>query len=123
MPPRQANAFNTRLGRPPVQVRSRTFFKTNSGHVVGTLGSPTMQCAMVDAQCAAFRLGTRDPLVLAARAVGLPLLVRVADVPAATLQSVPDLRANGFVVGSDQVLLRQASSAAAQDAREPAAVC
>ena len=79
-------------------LRTGTFIKINSVHVVEVLGGTPLQFAVVDAEHAAFDRGDIDLLVLAARAVDLPLLVRVPDMSASTVQSVLDLGTAGLLV-------------------------
>lgn len=98
MPHARGDSIKTRLTPAPGRLHTGTFIKTNSVHVVEVLGSTSMQFAVVDAEHAPFGPGDIDLLVLAARAVDLPLLVRVADMSATTVQCVLDLGAAGLLV-------------------------
>lgn len=75
-----------------------TFVKTNSVHVVETLGGTSLNFVVVDAEHAPFDRAAIDLLVLAGRAVGLPVLVRVPDTAPSTLLSVLDVGAAGLLV-------------------------
>lgn len=74
-----------------------TFIKTDSPQVVEVLGLCGLDYAVLDAEHAPFDRQTMDRMVFAARAVGLPLLVRVPDHRDATILSVLDLGAHGIV--------------------------
>lgn len=75
-----------------------TFVKTDSPHVVEVLGTCGLDYAVLDAEHAPFDLMTVDRMMLASRAVGLPLLVRVPDAQDATILRMLDLGAAGIVV-------------------------
>lgn len=94
----RGDSMRQRLTPQPGRLHTGTFIKTNSVHVVEVLGGTPMHFAVVDAEHAAFDRGDIDLLVLAARAVDLPLLVRVPDMSATTVQSVLDLGAAGLLV-------------------------
>lgn len=98
MPHHHDDSMKTRLTPQPGRLHTGTFIKINSVHVVEILGSTPLQFAVVDAEHAAFDRRDIDLLVLAARAVNLPLLVRVPDMSASTVQGVLDLGAAGLLV-------------------------
>jgi 2-keto-3-deoxy-L-rhamnonate aldolase RhmA len=75
-----------------------TFVKTDSPQVVEVLGLCSLDYVVLDAEHAPFDRQTMDRMVFAARAVGLPMLVRVPDHRDATILSVLDLGAHGIVV-------------------------
>lgn len=75
-----------------------TFVKTDSPQVVEVLGLCDLDYAVLDAEHAPFDRQTMDRMLLAAHAVGLPMLVRVPDHRDATILSVLDLGAHGIVV-------------------------
>jgi 2-keto-3-deoxy-L-rhamnonate aldolase RhmA len=83
-----------------------TFVKTDSPQVVEVLGTCGLDYAVLDAEHAPFDAVTVDRMMLASRAAGLPLLVRVPDAQDATILRVLDLGAAGIVVphvdGPDQ---------------------
>lgn len=91
-------SMRQRLTPHPGGLLTGTFVKINSVHVVEVLGGTPLHFAVVDAEHAAFDRGDIDLLVLAARAVDLPLLVRVPDMSAPTVQGVLDLGAAGLLV-------------------------
>lgn len=75
-----------------------TFVKTDSPQVVEVLGLCGLDYVVLDAEHAPFDRQTMDRMVFAARAVDLPMLVRVPDHRDATILSVLDLGAHGLVV-------------------------
>lgn len=75
-----------------------TFVKTDSVHVIEVLGGCALDYVVLDAEHAPFDRAGIDRMVFAARAVGLPMLVRVPDQRDATLLSVLDVGAHGVVV-------------------------
>jgi len=75
-----------------------TFVKTDSTQVVEILGLCDLDFAVLDAEHAPFDRGMMDRMLFTARAVGLPMLVRVPDHRDATILSVLDLGAGGIVV-------------------------
>jgi 2-keto-3-deoxy-L-rhamnonate aldolase RhmA len=75
-----------------------TFVKTTSPHVVEILGGSGLDFAVLDAEHAPFDRAALDVALLAGRAVGLPLFVRVAERSAAGLLGVLDLGAAGVLV-------------------------
>lgn len=78
--------------------RVGTFVKTNSVHVIEILGHSPLHFVVVDAEHAPFDRASIDLLVLAGRAMSLPVLVRVPDIAASTLLSVLDVGAAGLLV-------------------------
>lgn len=82
----------------PGQVHVGTFVKTPSAQVIEVLGLAGLDFAVLDAEHAPWDRGTLDLALLAGRAAGLPLLVRVADRAAASTLSVLDQGAAGIVV-------------------------
>lgn len=82
-------ADNTHIG---------TFVKTPSVHVIEILALAQLDFVVVDAEHAAFDRRDIDLMVLAGRACGLPVVVRVPNSDASTLLSVLDLGAAGVVV-------------------------
>lgn len=75
-----------------------TFVKTASAHVIEILAMSQLDFVVVDAEHAPFDRRDIDLMVLAGRASGLPVAVRVPDSEAATLLSALDLGAAGLVV-------------------------
>jgi len=67
-------------------------------HVIEILGHSPLNFVVVDAEHAPFDRASIDLLVLAGRAVNMPVLVRVPDIAAATLLSVLDVGAAGLLV-------------------------
>ena len=80
------------------QVAHGTFVKTDSPQIVELLGATALDFAVLDAEHAPFDRSTMDRMMLAARASGLPLLVRVPDAGADHIQNALDLGAAGIVV-------------------------
>ena len=90
---------HTRLVRPaPGASHVGTFVKTASVHVIEILAMSQLDFVVVDAEHAPFDRRDIDLMVLAGRACGLPVAVRVPDSEAATLLSALDLGAAGLVV-------------------------
>lgn len=75
-----------------------TFVKTDSPQVVEILGLCGLDFVVLDAEHAPFDRGAMDRMLFTARAVGLPMLVRVPDHRDATILSVLDMAAAGVVV-------------------------
>jgi 2-keto-3-deoxy-L-rhamnonate aldolase RhmA len=75
-----------------------TFVKTDSPQIVELLGMSSLDFAVVDAEHAPFDRCAIDRMMMASRAADLPLLVRLPDSRAPTIQSVLDLGAAGIVV-------------------------
>jgi 2-keto-3-deoxy-L-rhamnonate aldolase RhmA len=75
-----------------------TFVKTASHQVVEVLGINGMEFVIVDAEHAPFDLGTLDAMVLAGRAVDMPVLVRVPELAAVPIGQTLDLGAAGVVI-------------------------
>jgi len=79
-------------------VTTGTFIKTAHPQVVEVLGTSGLAFAVIDAEHAPFDRNTLDLLMLAGRAAGLPLLVRIPDKAGPTILQVLDLGAAGLVV-------------------------
>jgi len=79
-------------------MRTGTFIKSSSPHVVEILGLTTLDFAVVDAEHAPLDRQMIDLMMLAGRAAGLPLLVRIPDHEPATILSVLDVGAAGLLV-------------------------
>ena len=79
-------------------VTTGTFIKTAHPQVVEVLGTTGLAFAVIDAEHAPFDRNTLDLLMLAGRAAGLPLLVRIPDKGGPTILQVLDLGAAGLVV-------------------------
>jgi 2-keto-3-deoxy-L-rhamnonate aldolase RhmA len=79
-------------------MRIGTFIKTASPQVVEILGTTTLDYAVVDAEHAPFDRNLLDLMLLAGRAAGIPLLVRIPDTASATVLQVLDLGAAGILV-------------------------
>lgn len=79
-------------------MRIGTFIKTASPQVVEILGTTTLDYAVIDAEHAPFDRNLLDLMLLAGRAAGIPLLVRIPDTSSATILQVLDLGAAGVLV-------------------------
>jgi len=75
-----------------------TFVKTDSTQTVEILGLCGLDYAVLDAEHAPFDRQQLNAMLLAARAAGLPLLVRIPDCSDATILNALDLGAAGLVV-------------------------
>jgi 2-keto-3-deoxy-L-rhamnonate aldolase RhmA len=75
-----------------------TFVKTDSPQIIELLGLTALDFAVLDAEHAPFDRAAIDRMMMAARAAALPLLVRLPDTAAATIQNALDLGAAGIVV-------------------------
>lgn len=75
-----------------------TFVKTCSPQIIEVLGTSGLDFAVVDAEHAPFGRGEIDLMVMAGRAIGLPVLVRVPDHRASTILNALDVGAFGLVV-------------------------
>lgn len=75
-----------------------TFVKTPAVQVVEILGMAGLDFAVLDAEHAPLDRGALDLAMLAGRAVGLPLFVRIPDTASATVLSVLDMGAAGLLV-------------------------
>jgi 2-keto-3-deoxy-L-rhamnonate aldolase RhmA len=80
------------------ELRVGTFIKTNAVQQIEILGSTPLHFVVIDAEHAPFDRGDIDTLVLAGRAVGLPVLVRIPDRAPSTILSVLDCGASGLLV-------------------------
>lgn len=86
------------LQRTPGRYQMGTFIKTGSPHVVEVLGTTGLDFAVADAEHAPLDRTMLDLMMMAGRAAGLPLLVRIPDRNAATILSVLDMGAAGLLV-------------------------
>lgn len=86
--------FRDRLARPLLG----TFVKSASYQVMEILALGGLDCAIIDAEHAPFSPGDLDRMILAARAGGLPALVRVAGLDPAPMAACLDMGATGIVV-------------------------
>lgn len=75
-----------------------TFVKTASPHVVEVLGLTGLDFLVVDSEHAPFGRGAIDLMLLASRAAGIPVLVRVPDHASASIAAALDMGAAGVVV-------------------------
>lgn len=87
-------SFRERLARPLLG----TFVKSASYQVVEILALGGLDCVVIDAEHAPFSPGDLDRMILAARAGGLPVLVRVAGIDPAPIAACLDMGATGIVV-------------------------
>lgn len=79
-------------------MRVGSFIKTGSPQVVELLGLAGLDFAIVDAEHAPFDRGSLDFMMLAGRAAGLKLFVRIPDDRPTTILQTLDLGAFGLVV-------------------------
>ncbi|QTL05719.1 hypothetical protein J5J86_10730 [Aquabacter sp. L1I39] len=86
--------FRDRLAHPLLG----TFIKSASYQMVEILALSGLDCAILDAEHAPFSPGDLDRMILAARAGGLPALVRVAGLDPAPIAACLDMGAAGIVV-------------------------
>lgn len=87
------------LQKTPARYQMGTFVKTASPHVIEILGTTPLDFAVIDAEHAPLDRATLDlMMMMAGRAADLPLLVRIPDRDAATVQSVLDMGAAGVLV-------------------------
>lgn len=83
----------------PLSPRSGLFVKTTSPHIVEVLATcPGVDFAVLDGEHAPFDRGDLDLMLLAGKAAGLPLFVRVQDSQPSTILSALDLGAQGLVI-------------------------
>jgi 2-keto-3-deoxy-L-rhamnonate aldolase RhmA len=75
-----------------------TFVKTASPHVVEVLGTTTLDFVCVDAEHAPFDRATLDLMVMAGRAAGIRVFIRIAEVNPAIVLSALDIGAAGLLV-------------------------
>lgn len=88
-----------KLSKPsPNTTHIGTFIKTNSPHVIETLGLSSLDFGVLDAEHAPLDRSALDVLILAGRAAQWPLIVRIPDTNAATILSVLDMGAAGLLV-------------------------
>jgi 2-keto-3-deoxy-L-rhamnonate aldolase RhmA len=91
-----ANSFRKR-----VRGRKRlvgTFLKTAAYQVVEVLGTTELDVFIIDAEHAPFDRGALDACMLAARAVNLPMLVRIPNSAPDTILGMLDIGASGLLV-------------------------
>lgn len=84
-----------------VQVRSSavgTFVKTSSYQVIELLGGVGLDFAVIDAEHAPFDRMTIDTMMVAGRAVELPIFVRLPDGEASSILSALDMGAAGLLI-------------------------
>lgn len=86
------------LQRQPTRYQVGTFVKTNSPHIIEILGTTGLDFAVLDAEHAPLDRAGLDLMMLAGKAAGLPLLVRIPDKSVASIQSVLDMGAAGLLV-------------------------
>lgn len=86
------------LQKKPTRYQVGTFVKTASPHVIEVLGTSKLDFGVLDAEHAPFDRAALDLMMLAGRAAGLPLLVRIPDKNPATILSVLDMGAAGLLV-------------------------
>ncbi|MES2412234.1 MAG: aldolase/citrate lyase family protein [Pseudomonadota bacterium] len=86
------------LQKQPDRYQVGTFIKTASPHVVEVLGTSKLDFGVLDAEHAPLDRAALDLMMMAGRAAGLPLLVRIPDKNPATLLSVLDMGAAGLLV-------------------------
>jgi 2-keto-3-deoxy-L-rhamnonate aldolase RhmA len=80
------------------QIHVGTFVKTPAPQIIEILGAAGLQFAVLDAEHAPWDRGSMDLALLAGRAAGLPLFVRVHEASAAQILSALDLGAAGVLV-------------------------
>ncbi len=102
-----SEAFRTRLLAGDMLLG--TFVKTPHPHVVEVLGSTALDCLVLDAEHAPFDRAHLDLCVLAARAAGMPVLVRPPE-------AAPHHVLNALDLGADGVLLPHIRSVAEAEA-------
>jgi 2-keto-3-deoxy-L-rhamnonate aldolase RhmA len=86
-----------------------SFIKTPAHQMVEVMGISGLDCLVIDAEHAPFSAGDLDRMFLAGRAVGIPVLVRVASAKPTAINTCLDLGATGIVVPH----VREAAGAAA----------
>jgi len=79
-------------------IQAGTFVKTGSPHIIEVLGTCGLDFAVVDAEHAPFDRAGIDLMVMAGRAAGLPVFVRVPDDRPSNLLSSLDIGAAGLLV-------------------------
>src|SRR5882724_1687413 len=80
------------------EVAIGTFVKIDSPQVIEVLGTTALDFAVIDAEHAPFDRQSLDRMLLAGRAAGLALLVRVPDFSPVSIQTALDLDAAGILV-------------------------
>lgn len=79
-------------------IQAGTFVKTRSPQIIEVLGTCGLDFAVVDAEHAPFDRADIDLMVMAGRAAGLPVFVRVPDDRHSTLLSTLDVGADGLLI-------------------------
>ncbi|GAA4343755.1 aldolase/citrate lyase family protein [Pigmentiphaga soli] len=80
------------------QTKLGTFVKTASPQVIEILGTTGLDFACVDAEHAPFDRGTLDLMVMAGRAAGIDVFIRIAEINPAVILSALDIGAAGLLV-------------------------
>ena len=75
-----------------------TFVKTGAPHVLEVIGTTGLDFVVVDAEHAPFDRGLLDLMVLAGRASGVPVFVRIPEINSALVLSCLDIGAAGLLV-------------------------
>lgn len=75
-----------------------TFVKTTSHQIVEVLARSGLDFIVLDAEHAPFDRGSLDSALLAARALGLPALVRIPDITPGTVLAMLDMGAEGVLI-------------------------
>ncbi len=87
-------SFRARLARPLIG----TFVKSAAYQSIELLALAGLDCVVIDAEHAPFSPGDLDRMILAGRAGGLPVLVRVAGLDPGPIAACLDMGATGIVV-------------------------
>ncbi len=90
-----------------------SFVKTPAHQIVEILGVSGLDCLVIDAEHAPFTPRDLDLMCLAGRAVGIPILVRVATLDPAAINTCLDVGATGIVVPHVRDAGRAAAAVAA----------
>lgn len=83
-----------RTGQPVLGI----FIRTPSMHVVEVLATINLDCIVLDAEHAPFSVDSLDQCLMAARAAGIPGLVRLADAAPGEILHVLDMGAAGVII-------------------------
>lgn len=94
--PSAHESFRSRLAAGELQIG--TFIKTPTGHATEILGSIGFDFVVIDAEHAPFDRVIIDQILLAARAVGIPAVVRVPSAAGPDMLSALDCGATGVLV-------------------------
>jgi 2-keto-3-deoxy-L-rhamnonate aldolase RhmA len=79
-------------------MRVGTFVKTPAPHIVEVLGLTGLDFCVLDAEHGPFDRASCDPMMIAGRACGLPIMIRIPDMAAPTVLWALDIGAHGLVV-------------------------